>query len=161
MRPRVEAFAEVVLMARGSKPADSPNDGMTWLTLMPFPAFNPLNWWALASPRNAALATLNNTRLALDAWRAGADGMRAMIRLQQDEALKMLEAQRNEISAEVDRAEARAQADGAADETSEATALLMRPMVEATRAYSRVGRAFIVAQRDTLRAFAQQDGQPH
>jgi hypothetical protein len=33
-------------------------------------------------------------------------------------------------------------------------------MVEATRAYNRVGRAFIVAQRDTLRAWSQPEN-PH
>lgn len=151
-------------MARGSKTADSPNDGMSWLALTPFPAFNPLNWWALATPRNFWLASVNNSRLALDAWRAGADGMRAMVRLQQDELLSALEAP---LTAEGDQPEA--EADGAAAteaakdaETAGAAAasLLVQPMIEATRAYGRVGRAFIVAQRDTMRAFAQ-TSKPH
>jgi hypothetical protein len=150
-------------MARGPKPAASANDGMSWLALMPFPAFTPLNWWALTTPRNALLATLSNTRLALDAWRAGADGLRAMARLQQDEMLNMLTAQTDgREEAESEPAQGEARPDGAsAEEASEAAAtFLMRPMVEATRAYSRVGRAFIVAQRDTLRAWAQTE-RPH
>ena len=92
-------------MARGPKPAASPNDGMSWLALMPFPAFTPLNWWALATPRNAMLAALNNTQLALCAWRAGADGLRAMARLQQDEALKMLSVSVEASAAETEEAE--------------------------------------------------------
>jgi hypothetical protein len=132
---------------------------MTWLALMPFPAFNPLNWWALSTPRNIMLASLNNARLAADAWRAGADGLRAIVRLQQDEALKALEAQFEARDEEADTEAVEAAAPGAeiaADEASEQTAaLLVRPMIEVTRAYGRVGRAFIVAQRDTMRAFAQ------
>lgn len=146
-------------MARTPKSANS-NDGMSWLALMPFPAFNPLNWGALAAPRNAMLASLHTTRLALDAWRAGADGMRAMMRLQQDEMLRMLETQEQQLAEtaaetmapEGEPGTERADADAAAS-------LLMQPMVEATRAYGRVGRAFIVAQRDTLRAFAPE--KPH
>lgn len=133
--------------------SNASNDGMTWLALMPFPAFTPLNWWALASPRNAAAAVLTNTKLALDLWRASGDGVRAMIRLQQDEMLKMLAAQGEEIAAKVDRAEA---ADG--DHAGETAApFFTQPMIEATRAYNRVGKAFIVAQRDTLRAFTARD----
>jgi hypothetical protein len=130
---------------------------MTWLALMPFPALTPLNWWALTSPRNALLASLNTTRVAIDAWRAGADGMRAMLRLQQDEALKMLEAQMQAQDAEAEVAEAEAApSEASADEASDqAAAMLVRPMMEVTRAYGRVGRAFIVAQRDTMRAFVQ------
>jgi hypothetical protein len=135
---------------------------MSWLALMPFPALTPLNWWALATPRNALLATLNNTQLALNAWRAGADGLRAIARLQQDEMLNLLTAQVDGREDEAAAQDADARADGAsAEETSEAAAtFLVRPMVEATRAYSRVGRAFIVAQRDTLRAWAQTE-RPH
>lgn len=141
-----------------ARKAQSPNDGMTWLALMPFPAFNPLNWWALTSPHNAALATLHTTRVAMDAWRAGADGMRAMVRMQQDEMLKMIEAPLHERAEDAD-ASAEA-ADARPDEQAEATAaLLVRPMMEVTRAYGRVGRAFIVAQRDTMRAFAQPEQQ--
>ncbi len=144
-------------MARGRKAADSPNDGMSWLALMPFPAFTPLNWWALTTPRNALLASLNNTRLALDAWRAGADGLRAMARLQQDELLRMveapLEAEQQPAAANLDGKPApEAVVDDQPD--SSAAALLVQPMIEVTRAYGRVGRAFIVAQRDTMRAFA-------
>lgn len=139
-------------MARAPKLSNSTNDGMSWLALMPFPAFTPLNWWALTSPRNAVLASLNTTRVALDAWRAGADGMRAMIRLSQDEMLRALEAPLQHASEKAADADAKAPA---TDESADTTAaLLMQPMVEATRAYGRVGRAFIVAQRDTLRAFA-------
>lgn len=144
-------------MARGPKSAASPNDGMSWIALMPFPAFTPLNWGALATPRNAMLAALKNTELALCAWRAGADGLRAMARLQQDEALKMLGASFEAETSEAEQAEPM-QADGADAEA--AAPLFVRPMVEATRAYSRVGRAFIVAQRDTLRAWTQTE-RPH
>ena len=137
-------------MARAHN-TNTSNDGMAWLALMPFPAFTPLNWWALASPRNAALATLNSTRLALDLWRASSDGARAIVRLQQDELLKMLEAQREEVPAKVDGAET------ADSEKAEEAPFFVQPMLEATRAYNRVGRAFIVAQRDTLRAFSARD----
>jgi hypothetical protein len=151
-------------MARVPKPTNSSNDGMSWLALMPFPAFTPLNWWALASPRNALLASLNTTQVALNAWRASADGMRAMIRLHQDETLRMLEAPLQDApgqAAEAAEEQPAAETTERAEATAETTAaLLMQPMIEATRAYSRVGRAFIVAQRDTLRAWAQTE-RPH
>jgi hypothetical protein len=140
-------------MARAPNLTETSNDGMSWFAVAPFPAFNPLNWWALASPRNALLASLNNTRVALDAWRAASDGMRAIVRLQQDEALRML------APTEADERPANG-ADKTAEEKADASAaaasLLVQPMIEATRAYGRVGRAFIVAQRDTIRAFADQ-----
>lgn len=142
-------------MARVSKTASSSNDGMSWLALMPFPAWNPLNWWALASPRNAMLASITNTRIALDAWRAGADGMRAMLRLQQDEALKSLG-----VSIETNETAEAGEKEPEEAAIEAATPLLVRPMIEATRAYNRMGRAFIVAQRDTLRAFSA-DAKPH
>jgi hypothetical protein len=149
-------------MARGPKAAQhTSNDGMSWLALMPFPAFNPLNWWALASPRNAMLASLNNAHLAIDAWRAGADGLRAMMRLQQDELLKMLEAPIEALPEKADGAEVETAAEAHTLEDGEAPAAadfvrpMISPMLEVTRAYGRVGRAFIVAQRDTMRAFAQ------
>jgi len=147
-------------MARENKTTAS-SDGMGWLTLMPFPAFNPLNWGALASSHNAALAALHNTRLALDVWRATSDGMRAMMRLQQDELLKMLSdaetpAQRKETAP----TESDARASEARDAEA-ATAMFVQPMIEATRAYGQVGKAFIVAQRDTLRAFARPQESPH
>lgn len=138
-------------MAR--KAADSPNDGMTWLTLMPFPAFNPLNWWALTSPRNIMLASLNTTRIALDAWRASTDGLRAVMRLQQDEMIKMAETR---YETPVEQAESEAAAPEGQTEAATTSAAFVHPMfdpmMEATRAYGRVGKAFIVAQRDTMRA---------
>lgn len=146
-------------MARQPK-TDSPNDGMTWLPLMPFPAFNPLNWWALTSPRNMMLASLNSTRIALDAWRAGADGFRAVMRLQQDEMIKMAEA-RYEAPAEQADAETATAETEAEHEAASLVAPLFNPMLEATRAYGRVGKAFIVAQRDTMRAFAPESTKPH
>jgi hypothetical protein len=146
-------------MARGPK-SDSPNDGMTWLPLMPFPAFNPLNWWALTSPRNLLLASLNNARIALDAYRASADGLRAVVRLQQDEMIKMAEAR---YAAPVEQAEgAEAPAPEAQPEAASAAFVhpMFDPMMEATRAYGRVGKAFIVAQRDTMRALTE-TAKPH
>jgi hypothetical protein len=145
-------------MARGRKAADGPNDGMSFLALVPFPAFNPLNWWALASPRNAMLASLNNAHLALDAWRAGADGLRSIMRLQQDELIKMMETPLEALPEKGDDAEANAATETEKQEAEAAPADFVRPMVnpmlEVTRAYGRVGRAFIVAQRDTMRALA-------
>lgn len=147
-------------MARENKTTAS-NGGMSWLTLMPFPAFNPLNWGALASSHNATLAALHNTRLALDAWRAASDGMRAMMRLQQDELLKILgDAEVPAARKEAEPAESDATANDAHDADT-AAAMFVQPMIEATRAYGQVGKAFIVAQRDTLRAFARQQEAPH
>jgi hypothetical protein len=83
---------------------------------------------------------------------APADSLRALVRLQQDEALRALSAQierRAENLEEVETGEP-------AEEVVEAP-FFVQPMIEATRAYSRVGRAFIVAQRDTLRAFAPRE----
>jgi len=145
-------------MARDQKTASS--DGMTLLALAPFPAFNPWNWWALTSSRNAMLASLKNTHLALDAWRAGVDSIRSVIRLQQDEMLRILSAEIEDAK----RASAAEAADGAASEAEDADAaasIFVKPMIEATRAYGQVGRAFIVAQRDTLRAFAEHSDRPH
>jgi hypothetical protein len=136
---------------------------MSWLALMPFPAFTPLNWWALATPRNALLASLNNARLALDAWRAGADGLRAMARLQQDELLRMVEAPLEAEQPEAANLDGESVAEPVKDEQADASvaaSLLVQPMIEVTRAYGRVGRAFIVAQRDTMRAFAP-PSKPH
>jgi hypothetical protein len=136
---------------------------MSWLALMPFPAFTPLNWWALATPRNALLASLNNARLALDAWRAGADGLRAMARLQQDELLRMVEAPLEAEQPEAANLDGESVPEPVKDEQADASvaaSLLVQPMIEVTRAYGRVGRAFIVAQRDTMRAFAP-PSKPH
>lgn len=142
-------------MARVQKTNSGP-DGMSWVSLMPFPAFNPLNWWALGTPANAMAASLHATRLALDAWRAGADGMRAMVRAQQDVMLDMIAEPDAAAAARAETANAEGDA---ADEASPAAALV-QPMLEVTRAYGRVGRAFIVAQRDTMRAFTDA-GKPH
>lgn len=149
-------------MARAPKSAPaSSNDGMSWLALMPFPAFNPLNWWALASPRNAMLASMNNVHLAIDAWRAGADGLRSIVRLQQDEVLKLLETPLEALPENANGADAESAAKEVRPEDAEAAPAaadfvrpMVNPMLEVTRAYGRVGRAFIVAQRDTMRAFA-------
>lgn len=143
-------------MARGQKASNPGPDGMSWLALAPFPAWNPLNWWALASPRNAMLASITNTEIALDAWRAAADSMRALMRLQQDDVLKSLHMpfEKNEGAETAPSKED----DEAADD--DVAPFLVRPMIEATRAYNRMGRAFIVAQRDTLRALAPET-KPH
>lgn len=137
-------------MARAPKTEQAGPNGMSMLTVMPFPAFNPLNWWALASPRNAMLASVHTARLALDAWRAGADSVRAMMRLQQDEVLKLLQAETEGPETAAEEAEHEAEV----EDSEAAAALFVQPMIEATRAYGRVGKAFIVAQRDSLRAFA-------
>lgn len=126
-------------------------DGMNWLALAPFPALNPLNWWALATPANAWKAALHHTHMAIDAWRAGADSMRHMIRAQQDALFIMWERpeQLDETaSLKPETKQEDADAKAAAEE-------FVRPMLEVTRAYGRVGKAFIVAQRDTMRAFAK------
>lgn len=143
-------------MARVAKPASTP-DGMSLVALAPFPAFNPLNWWALASPVNAMRAACHNTHMALDAWRAGADAMRAMLREQQDTMLALMErpdsVKRDSLEPETTKRE---EADSAA-----VAAEFVHPMLEVTRAYGRIGKAFIVAQRDTMRAFAGQADRPH
>lgn len=137
-------------MTRARK-TNTPNDGMALLQLMPFPAFNPLNWGALGSPRNAVLASLHTTRLAFDAWRASADSMRAMMRLQQDEWLRLLEVRMDASANGARHAENVAAPEG--EPSVDPLPPLFNPVMEATRAYGRVGRAFIVAQRDTMRAF--------
>lgn len=139
----------------------SSNDGMGMVALMPFPAFNMLNWGALALPRNAMLASMHNAQLMLDAWRTSADCVRAMTRLQQDEMLQWLQTPVNAATKEAeDAGESAEDAQQKVQAEAETTAaLLMQPVIEATRAYGQVGRAFIVAQRDTMRAFARQDAQ--
>ncbi len=76
-------------MAR-AKTSSLAGEGMGWLQLMPFPALNPLNWWALASPRNALLASAHNATVALQMWRVSADACRALVREQQDAMLRLL-----------------------------------------------------------------------
>nr|HRK65523.1 hypothetical protein [Terricaulis sp.] len=84
------------------------------------------------------------------------DGLRPLVRAQ---AAAMVEMIAEPDAAAAARAET-ANAEGdAADEASPAAALV-QPMLEVTRAYGRVGRAFIVAQRDTMRAFTDA-GKPH
>jgi hypothetical protein len=140
-------------MARTKKTPTLSADGMNWLQLMPFPAANPMNWWALARPHNSVLAAMSGAHAALQSWRTGADALRAMVRAQQDAMLAMMEqslARRDEGEADPTPAERKAEANGvdAAEPVDFVT-----PMLEATRAYGRVGKAFIVAQRNTLRAF--------
>lgn len=139
-------------MARAPKTATTPHDGMSWIALMPFPALNPLNWWALATPTNALKASLHHTHMALDAWRAGADGWRSMVRAQQDAWMGLIEHPEPDANPEPPENTADAQA---------AAVEFVRPMLEVTRAYGRVGKAFIVAQRDTMRAFTQTADKPH
>lgn len=134
-------------------------DGMSFVTLAPFPALNPLNWWALATPANAFSATLHHTHMALNAWRAGADGMRAMVRAQQDAMLALATQRPAEPTAEPSAEAAPAATPEEADSAAVA-AEFARPMLEMTRAYGQVGKAFIVAQRDAMRAFADA-GKPH
>jgi hypothetical protein len=134
-------------------------DGMAGLQMMPFPALNPWNWWALARPNVATRTALYGASAALQAWRIGADGMRAVVRAQQDSLLAMWAPSEtpNEPDAAKDRAD-----HGAAKEESDAppASTFVAPMLEATRVYGRIGKAFIVAQRDTMRAFTEA-GKPH
>jgi len=142
------------LMARERK-LDSTTGNLAWL--MPHPAFNPLNWWMLSAQRAAMLASMTNTRRAIEVWRAGADTYRALIRQQQDETLRILDGQQS-LNAAPEEAAADAQTLDQSE--TQTAALLVQPMVEMTRAYGRVGRAFIVAQRDTMRALTESE-KPH
>lgn len=142
-------------MARTRKPASLASDGMAWLQVMPFPALNPLNWWALTTPQNSVLASLKGAQATLQAWRSSSDSMRAMMRAQQDALLAMWdapEAAGDEASSEADTAAEGAPRTEAAD--------FVTPMLDVTRAYGRVGKAFIIAQRDTMRAFTRAE-KPH
>jgi len=140
-------------MSRASKTGESVPDGMSWIALAPFPAFNPLNWWALGNPANAMAASLHVTRMSIEAWRAGADGMRAALRAQQDALLSLTATSQADSAPE--GTEAAKEQDSAA-----AGAAFVAPMLEVTRAYGQMGKAFIVAQRDTMRAFSEA-GKPH
>lgn len=139
-------------MTRARKPAA--NDGMSFLQLMPFPAANPWNWWALAAPQNAVRATAHTLKATLQAWRIGADSMRALVREQQDMLMSMMDA--STAPAE-DAAPDQAEADQPLANTE---ADFVTPMLEVTRAYSRAGKAFIVAQRQSMRAFTGAE-KPH
>lgn len=136
-------------MSRARKTVSAAN-GMNWLEIMP-PALSPWNWWG------APLAAFQNTHALLSAWRASADSMREAMRQQQDTFCAICEAslaRREEAKPEAPAAKAESNEDDgeAAD--------FMTPMLEAGRAYGRVGRAFIAAQRNTLRAFTQ-TGRPN
>lgn len=141
-------------MTRTRKSANLASDGMAWLQVMPFPALNPLNWWALAAPKNSMLASLKGAQATLQAWRSNSDSMRAILRTQQDVLLAMWDAPpgSEEPSPETDAAAESAPRSDAAD--------FVTPMLDFTRAYGRVGKAFITAQRDTMRAFTQAE-KPH
>jgi hypothetical protein len=135
-------------MARNRKTNALASDGLAQVQIWPFPALNPWNWWALTAPRNTVLASMHGARATLDACRNGADGIRALVRAQQDVWLAMLE-----TSIDVTRERAASAAQAVETDPRSQDARLVAPIVEATRAYGRVGSAFIAAQRDTLRAF--------
>lgn len=142
-------------MARTREAANLAGDGMAWLQVMPFPALNPLNWWVLATPKISMLASLKGAQATLQAWRSSSDGMRAMLRAQQEALLAMWaapNAPEGEPSSETKATAESAPRSGAAD--------FVTPMLDVTRAYGRVGKAFIIAQRDTMRAFTQTE-KPH
>ncbi|MBL8537769.1 MAG: hypothetical protein JNM59_10245 [Hyphomonadaceae bacterium] len=146
-------------MARAKKTASAPaGDGMGLIQLMPFPALNPWNWWALAAPRNAALASLAAADAALHMMRNSADVMRTALRAQQDAMLATLQAELAPVEREASAAASAA--DAPVEVAEQETPDFFTPMVEATRAYGRVGKAFIVAQRNTMRAFAE-GAKPH
>jgi hypothetical protein len=136
-------------MARARK--NHVDNGMNLIQVMPFPALNPWNWWALVSPQNALMAAMQSAQATLSMCRACADVTRTVMRQQQDTALNVWLAASND---EPEAADGEAAATGEA-EAAPAAAAFISPMVEATRAYSRIGKAFIVAQRDTMRAFSQ------
>lgn len=133
-------------------------DGMAGLQMMPFPALNPWNWWALARPSVATHAALYGASATMQAWRIGADGMRAVVRAQQDGLLAIWAP--SEASNEPVAPEASAQRMETQRESAAPASTSVAPMLEATRAYGRIGKAFIVAQRDTLRAFTEAS-KPH
>lgn len=133
-------------MSRARKPTPAAN-GMNWLEILP-PALSPWNWWG------APLAVLQNTQAMLGAWRSSADSMRAAVRSQQDAFCTLCEASLARPSAAETKA---ARTEVADDDTSAEVADFVTPIVEASRAYGRVGRAFIVAQRNSMRAFTRAD----
>ena len=133
-------------MSRARKTAPTAS-GMNWLEILP-PALSPWNWWG------APLAAVQNTHAMLDAWRSSADSMRAAVRSQQDAFCALCEASLSRASETKPEA---ANADAANDEAKAEVADFVTPMMEASRAYGRVGRAFIVAQRNSMRAFTRTD----
>lgn len=137
-------------MSRARKTAPTAN-GMNWLEILP-PALSPWNWWG------APLAAFQNTHAMLAAWRSSADSMRAAVREQQDAFCALCEATLARQSKSEPEA---ANTDAANDEDKVEIADFVTPMMEASRAYGRVGRAFIVAQRNSMRAFTRADQQPN
>lgn len=138
-------------MSRARKTATAAN-GLNWLEILP-PALSPWNWWG------APLAAFQNSHTLLTLWRSSADHMREAMRKQQDAFCAACEAsltRRDKAEPEA----APASADAGNGESSPDVADFVTPMLEAGRAYERVGRAFIVAQRNTLRAFTQ-TGRPN
>ncbi len=133
-------------MSRAHKTAPTAN-GMNWLEILP-PALSPWNWWG------APLAAFQNTHAMMAAWRSSADSMRAAMREQQDAFCALCEAS---LARPSETEPAAADANAASDETKPEIADFVTPMVEASRAYGRVGRAFIVAQRNSMRAFTRAD----
>jgi hypothetical protein len=147
-------FDVEMVMAREEK--TNSGDGASFLGLMPLPALNPMNYWAPS--RTAMLLSLKNAQAALEAWRASSDCLRAMMRKQQDEMLALFaaEADAGEDAKEVQRGD-----DDKDRDRQAAASMFVQPMLEATRAYGQVGKAFITAQRDTMRAFARETEQRH
>lgn len=140
-------------MPRARKPTHV-DDGMNLLQVMPFPALNPWNWWALTAPRNTVLATLSGAQAAMQAWRCGVDAVRTALRAQQDALVSAL------TGTLASSEEPTAPEDAASEGQPSEAATFVAPMLAATRAYSTMGKAFIIAQRDTLRAFSGA-GKPH
>jgi hypothetical protein len=143
-----------IVMAREEKTFSG--DGASFLALMPFPALNPMNYWAPS--RTAMLLSLKNAQAALEAWRASSDCLRAMMRKQQDEMLALLA---GATEAGEDAKGAQNGDDGKERDGQAAAAMFVQPMLDATRAYGQVGKAFITAQRDTMRAFVRETEQRH
>jgi hypothetical protein len=143
-------------MTRTRKTTSLAGDGMAWLQVAPFPALNPWNWWALSTPMHSMSASLKGAQAMLQAWRVGSDSLRVMARAHQDAVLALWDrpAEPDEQSAPVD-AETTTKTNSGAE-----AADFVAPMLDVTRAYGRVGKAFIAAQRDTMRAFAY-PGKPH
>ena len=143
-------------MARTRKSINTAVPGMNGVVGMPLAALNPWNWLALMAPSTSSLAVLKGAETALQAWRANADAMRAALRARQDSLLALLEAQpRGDANGQTPPEEAEENGAHQAEQADFVT-----PILDVTRAYSRVGKAFIVAQRDTMRAFTQ-TGKPH
>jgi hypothetical protein len=140
-------------MTRAGKPTNTPA-GINGVPGMPLAAFNPWNWLALMTPSTSSLAALKVAESALQAWRANSDAMRAALRARQDSWLAQLE---TPLTREAEAPSEETQANGVIEAEQ---VDFVTPMLDVTRAYGRVGKAFIVAQRDTLRAFTQAD-KPH